>query len=339
MNPVKTKDRFFNRLAFAVGSTFVIWFFSEMFFFNEGEGFYAFSSFSGLTDFLIFSFDLITGVLLFYGLFTLWLLMPMSLFRVRSIWALFLAGVLCGWAIEGILPIMYYEMPQALLWPAASWHVLINVFLGWFVLRKQLEKNKHVMTFFIFAALGLWWGFWGTWFWPIEGGGAAANLNLPLSIGEFAFFTFSSTTLLMLGYFLMDRFGGVNFKPTKWEIRAWIGISALGLIFLAQWYAIIFVGLSGFVMLILSRNRKFESRDSLISTFNPGIRFSNLVLVQAMPITANLIYPFSLSTGISANKYVGIILFPIIAASSVMFILSIFQILRMRGSPENLNDK
>jgi len=30
---------------------------------------------------------------------------------------------------------MYAEMPVALLWPAASWHVLVNVIVGWWLLR------------------------------------------------------------------------------------------------------------------------------------------------------------------------------------------------------------
>jgi len=71
-----------------------------------------------------------TELLIFYGFFVAWFLFSISYFKVRSLWALTFAAVICGWAIEGsILPIMYYEMSLGRLWPAASWHVLVNVFL------------------------------------------------------------------------------------------------------------------------------------------------------------------------------------------------------------------
>ena len=87
----------------------------------------------------------------------------------------------CGWAIEGILPIMYAEMPSALLWPAASWHVLVNVFVGGFVFGSSWKKNRHLNTLIAFGTLGLIWGFWGTWFWPLEGIGTHQEFNGPLN--------------------------------------------------------------------------------------------------------------------------------------------------------------
>jgi hypothetical protein len=267
---------------------------------------------------------------LFYGVFTLWLLVPIHLFRVRSIWAIFLAGALCGWAIEGILPIMYTEMPSALLWPAASWHVLINVLLGWYMLRRLLEQNKHFLTLFAFGALGLFWGFWGTWFWPLDGSGTRAEFNAPLTPAEFSFLVFLSTSLLVLGYYLLDRYGGTSFAPSKWEVWLWAGLSALGLVFLAQLYALIFCALVGTVMLVLTRNGRRETRDPIFAAFTPGIRLTNLVLVFAMPAVASLTYPFYLWNNVSANQYVGIILFPIILASACMFVASVGMILKMK---------
>ena len=331
MDPsTNTPERFRNRLAMAMGSTYVIWFFSEMFFMNEGEGFYIYSNLSGLSEFLIHLADLLLSILLFYGVFTLWLLVPLHLFRVRSIWALFLAGVLCGWAIEGILPIMYAEMPSALLWPAASWHVLINVFVGWLCRRKLLEKNKHLHTLIAFGALGLIWGFWGTWFWPLEGIGTHQEFNAPLKPAEFAFFTFSSTLLLFVGYYLIDRFGGTSFAPSKWEVWVWAGLSVVGLIFLAQVFALIFCALVGIVMLILMRNRRYETRKPIFAAFIPGIKFTNLLLVFVMPAVASFTYPFYLRNNISANKYVGLILLPIIGASAAMFVVSVAMIFLMK---------
>jgi hypothetical protein len=323
-------ERFRNRIAMAAGSTLIIWFFSEMFFLNESELFYAYSRLPVFSDLLIFITDFLIVFLLFYGLFTLWLLIPIHLFRVRSIWALFLAGALCGWAIEGILPIMYAEMPGALLWPAGSWHVLVNVILGWYLLRKLLEKNRHLLTLIVFGALGLFWGFWGTWFWPLEGIGTIEEFTAPLTPADFTFFSLSSTFLLALGYYLLDRFAGTSFTPAKGEIWLWAGISALGLIFLAQFYALIFCVLVGIVMLILRRNKNFETREPIFNAFTPGIQFTNFLLIFVMPVMANLTYPFYLANNISANKYIGLILFPIILASAGMFFVSAAMILRMK---------
>jgi len=326
-------ESFWNRIAMAGGSTLIIWFFSEMFFLNESELFYAYSNFPVFSDFLIYLVEFLVVFLLFYVLFTLWLLIPVHLFRVRSIWSLFLAGALCGWAIEGILPIMYAEMPGALLWPAGSWHVLINVILGWYLLRKLLEKNNHLLTFIVFGALGLFWGFWGTWFWPLEGIGTIEELTAPLTLADFAFFTFFSTFFLASGYYILDRFAGTSFTPSKGEFWLWAVLSALGLIVLAQFYALIFCVLAGIVMLILRRNRRIENRESIFSAFTPGIKLSNLLLVFVMPVVANLTYPSYLANNISANKYIGLILSPIILASAGMFVASTVVILRMKKKP------
>lgn len=317
----------------------IIWFFSEMFFFNEGEIFYAYSKIPDFSAFVLYVTDFLVVFLLFYGLFSLWLLIPIHLFRVRSIWALFLAGALCGWAIEGILPIMYAEMPLALLWPAGSWHILIDVILGWYLLRKLLEKNNHILTLIVFAALGLFWGFWGTWFWPIEGAGTSGDFTAPLTLAEFAFYTFFSTSLLSVGYFILDRFAGVSFSPTKLEMWLWAGISALGLVVLAQVYAIIFCALAGIVMLMLRRNRRFETRKPIFSAFTPGIKLTNLLLILVMPAAANLTYPYYLANNISASSLTGFILSPIILGSAGMFAGSFFMIMRMKKKSQQANNR
>jgi hypothetical protein len=181
----------------------------------------------------------------------------------------------------------------------------------------------------VFGALGIFWGLWGTWFWPLEGIGIPEELTAPLTIAEFAFFTLTSTFFLFLGYYVLDRYGGVTFNPTKREIWFWAILSALGLVFLAQFYAIIFCILVGIVMLILNRNKHYETREPIFNDFTPGIKITNLLLVFVMPGLANLTYPFYLSNNISVNKFVGLILSPVILGSIVMFFFSVAMIFRM----------
>jgi len=125
-----------------------------MFFQNEGGHFYAWSQKDSITQVIIDLSLMFTELLVFYGFFVAWFLLAISYFKVRSLWSLTFAAAICGWAIEGsILPIMYYEIPLGLLWPAASWHMIINIFLGWLLLRKVIESQSFPIISIVFAIL------------------------------------------------------------------------------------------------------------------------------------------------------------------------------------------
>jgi hypothetical protein len=319
----------------------IVMFFSEMFFLNEGEHFYFlhhFSSFARVIDFfLVF--------ILFYMLCTLWLLVPIYVFKVRSIWALFLAGALLGWAIEGIMPIMYAELPMAVLWPAGSWHILVNVLLGWYFLREVLERNDPKTTVIIFVLMGLFWGVWGTWFWSGNGVADTAGSDYPPEISEnipiipirpvdFALLTFTMTGLLVLGYAIVDRFGGRSFSPSKTEIVAGLTLSLLLLFALSGVFSILFLLLVGSVMCVLNENRKVETRPDIFSTFSPGIKPGNLLCVFSMPLAANLVYPvlYSANLSLGLSGLYAFVLLPVIVVSAIMFIVSVFCVFRNGGA-------
>jgi hypothetical protein len=78
------------------------------------------------------------------------------------------------------------------------------------------------------------------------------------------------------------------------------------------------------------RNRRYETREPIFAAFSPGIKFTNLLLVFVMPAVASFTYPFYLRNNISANKYVELILLPIISASAAMFVVSVAKILLMK---------
>ncbi len=165
------------RWATIAGTTLVVWFFSEMYFVNVGDLFYGWSQRTSLAQVLRDTAGSVGVWLLFYAFFVLWLLHAIAYFRVRSVWALLFAGAICGWAIEGsAIPIMYAEMPVALLWPAASWHVLVNVVVGWWWLRRVIEAQSFAVVAVVFALLGIVWSLWATWFWPPDGFGRANQL-------------------------------------------------------------------------------------------------------------------------------------------------------------------
>jgi hypothetical protein len=89
------------------------------------------------------------------------LLLPIFYFKIRSFWALYLAGGFFGIATEGVvIPLIYTE---SLTWPALSWHVLADVILGWYVVRHVLIKNQPLYTVLLAGAMGLFWAFWAPW--------------------------------------------------------------------------------------------------------------------------------------------------------------------------------
>ena len=333
----KQGDTFLNRFFLVLGSAIVIMFFSEMFFFNEGEHFYFLDHFSSLNA----TIDFFVIFILFYMLCSLWLLIPIYIFKVRSLWALFFSGALLGWAIEGIMPIMYFELPQAILWPAGSWHILINVFFGWYFLRKILEKNNIKLTALIFIGMGIFWGVWGTWFWSGNGVEDITSSNyppeeisdtslLPIKPLDFALLTFSMTGLLYIGYSIMDKLGGISFTPSKASIVITLLFSFFFLFALSGVFSLLFLGLTGATSLLLNQNRKKETRANILSTFNPGIKPLNLFLIFLMPLTANIIYPIMYNNNFSLGLTgtFGFILYPIIITGAIMFIISAVMILK-----------
>jgi hypothetical protein len=350
-----SKNTLFNRMGLVLGSALIIMFFSEMFFLNEGDHFYATHFFTmqnlvGVLDFFI-SFGLI------YIISALWLLIPIHFFKVRTIWALFLASALLGWAIEGILPIMYHELPLSILWPAATWHVFVNVFLGWLLLRRVLEKNRKLLTVGVFVVMGLLWGLQGTWFWDtagvdlsfphgyppeinqqIEEGviaeDEAEKIYVPIKPVDFTWYTFIMTGMLFVGYLLVDRVGGNAYRPTKAGMYTALIISLILLAVLSQVFALLFLLLVGGVVLVLNRNRKVETKPDIISTFKCNIKMSNLVLIFVMPLVASVTYPLYYNNNFGLGElFTYLIAYPMILASVVMFVVSIGKILKHK--PDN----
>jgi hypothetical protein len=317
------KHSFWNRLAMTVGTALIIAFFSELFFMNEGPTADLIASFSTPLGPIRF----VAGLAMFYSLFVLWLLIPIDFFNVRSVWALFLSAALCGWAIEGmVIPVMYTDLPYSIFWPSVAWHGLVNVFLGWWLLRRLLQRNNYGLTAVAALGMGLFWGFWATWFW-------AGNETAPILPADFTPFVFAATLVLMLGYGLIDRFGGTVFKPSKTEIGILLVISVV-------FWAISNIGVTPLqlvlpvlvIMLfaVLRRNRKLETRANFFSLFaGPHIKLANLALLLLMPIAASLTYPFYFHNNISFSEN-WLLLLPMIGVSVVWFCWSFVKILQQR---------
>jgi len=146
-------------------------------------------------------------------------------FRVRSVWALFLAGALYGWLGEGVfVQTMYDDFPINLSWTGLAWHALISVLVGWYLVRKVLLESKYVKTLALSGSIGFLYGFWAI-FWWIEN-----NAMTPL--GEFSLYVLITTVLLILSYGVYDKIQPFTFKVTQVEIWFTVFIIALYFIFI-----------------------------------------------------------------------------------------------------------
>jgi energy-converting hydrogenase Eha subunit E len=320
-------------LGLVAGTTLVVWFFSEVFFVNVGDFFYGWSRRDGVAQVLLDTAEAVGVWLLFYAFFVLWLLAAVEFFRVRNAWALAFAAAICGWAIEGsAIPIMYQEMPIALLWPAASWHVLVNVFVGWWLLRWVIETQPVAVVAGVFAALGGVWSLWATWFWPVGGGGSLAERDLPLPPSDFAFVALIGGLLLTAGYTFLDRFGWGAPPPMPRALVAFVAVGALLTVLGSQFHAAIFFALVGVAGVFLWRNRSDETRPSLLATFRGRSPAANLVAVMAMPAVAAALYPVWYGHGVSVNVHLDLVVGLINLAALALFAVAGYRVWARRSA-------
>jgi len=273
------------------GTALILMFFSEYFFLNEGPVQDVMKIMSVAEDASILGYVELT---LFYTLFAAWLLLPIFYFKIRSFWALYLAGGFFGIATEGvIIPLIYTE---SLTWPALSWHVLADVILGWYVVRHVLIKNQPLYTVLLAGAMGLFWAFWAPW----THIGEEPFIPEPSRFTGFVLFASSN---LFCGYIILNLLREKQFKPTRIEL------GCFGVITLALWVPMLinvwapmlaakpvnslllplFLGVS---LRTLYRHSKVELRENLFSVFRAKIAWWNILLLALMPITAISAYPF-----------------------------------------------
>ena len=137
-----------------------------------------------------------------------------SYFRVRNIWALFLAGAVFGWLTEGVIVQTTYEsLPLSISFTGLAWHALITVWLGWYAVRKALLSSSMRTTVKLAALIGLGYGLWAINWWLEPDGGVA-------TLREFAMYSFTITTLVILAYRLANW---SLFTPIRWN--KWVTVA------------------------------------------------------------------------------------------------------------------
>lgn len=274
---------FANRLLTVLGTSIVLLFFSEFFFANEGPvgTFAALLATNPPAAVLHFG-----ETILWYALPTYLFLIAIGLFRARTVWAVFLAGSLFGYVVEGVIAYQMYEgLPLTISWTPLGWHVLADVLLGWLLVRRILQRDTYLLTAVMAVLLGASWGVWATWTAP------GAPLTEPALFLPLIAFT---GVMWILGTLLLDRWGGRSFVPARWEVGVVGGLTAvffvLQVVTVFPLALVVFPAVMGLSLWLLWRNRQRETRPDILSTFTVRPRWANYLLLLLMPLTAAAVY-------------------------------------------------
>lgn len=284
------------RVLLAATTGYILCFFSELYFFNEGPA-HTGAAAAASDPAELFAF--VAEMTLYYGAWAFILLWTIDRFRVRSVWALFLAGAVFGWLTEGtIVPVIYEAVPGTIAWPSLGWHALVDVLLGWYGIRLLLRRNNPWLTLAATVPLGLFWGVWSTWFWRSD----YADRTPPIDPASFALFSSVFGLLCVAAFALQTRFAGREFRPTNWEggvVVAWI-LFCFGVVVVPSYLLLsaMLPALLGVSYLALARNQKWERRENVIATLDGPVDLVNYAILGLMCPLASTSYALMYYNGL-----------------------------------------
>jgi hypothetical protein len=239
---------------------------------------------------------------LLYSLMAYAFLCVVSVFKVRSVWSVFLAGAFYGWLEEGVVVQTMYgtpdgPFPMSIAFTGLAWHALVGVLTGWYLVRKVLAENNRARVVGLASGIGLFFGLWAIWWWNEPPGPMKALLDAgrkDVLLARFGIFAVSGTALLVLAHWLYNRLMPFAFRPSQLEL--WF----LGVV-TALYYAFITVPAAPTALWVLppllattfwalDQNRRVENRPDAISAFGPGVRPLNYLLLFCIPLVAVAVY-------------------------------------------------
>jgi len=282
----------FWRLVSVLGTALLLMFFSEYFFLNEGPV-------RGMLASLSSGFDLMgfLELAMYYCLFAYVFLIVLDRFSVSSIAALVLAGSLYGWAAEAmIVPVAHEAPPISWFWTSVSWHALIDVIIGWYLIRLAMRCLSAPMLIGVFIVTGLGWAVWATWFWGDAEPGALA----PLSVEQFWGYVLATGAIWIGAMILTDR-GAMHSFQASWLEIGLVGLISTGLLgFTGLAFFPLSLGL--LVLISLTFAALTRARNGPTGFFDrlkqPPPR-SRYLLAAIMPLAAGLGYWGIIASGIT----------------------------------------
>jgi len=215
-----------------------------------------------------------------------------SYFRVKGIWALFLAGAVFGWLAEGVIVQTTYDMlPLSISFTGLAWHALITVWIGWYAVQKALLSSSIWSSIKLASSIGLIYGFWAINWW-VEPDGRVSSAS------EFAIFTFTTTTLVIFAYWLANW---SLLTPMKWNGWTMVVITILFVLYFLFVTAptspiaiIVLPILLGLAYWGLRQNRIIEDEGSLLEILNGYTPLRNYLGLLFLPVTSTFIYALAM---------------------------------------------
>lgn len=286
--------RFWERLVVTFCSGYLIVYFGEFVFWAtpDREG----MSVSGML-----------GVWLMYSVMAYPFLCVVSYFRVRDPWAVFLAGAFYGWFEEGLVVQTTYggpdtPFPMSLSFTALAWHAPLDIWIGWYLLRRLLAENHRWKIFAWASGVGLFYGLWAVFWWneppePMKALLDAGRKDLVLL--HFAGFAFGTTALLVLAYAVYQRVQITEFQPSKVELGLFGVLTVLYFAFVtvpaapkALWILPLLLGPT---LWALFHNRRVETRPNVLVAFSGRVAPVNYLFLFAIPAVAVAVYFLALA--------------------------------------------
>lgn len=272
----------------------ILLFFSEFYFLNEGPVINVIDTLEQSPLEIIPSFIEFT---LFYALFAYLFLFAIEHYPVKTITGLFLAGAFFGWATEGvIIPIVYEAPPFSFIFPSVSWHAIVDVLFGWYIIRRVMRTRNLYAIIALFVVTGAVWGGWATWFW------AEPETLQPITPERFMSYTMITSLLWIIGMIILDRFGTVDFLAGKWEVRIVLGISAFFFLSLLILYLPLSLLLPPLIWCThRALNRTSANAPNAPDIIRPVLRTPPPLWTYALailtPLTATAVYPLFFDAG------------------------------------------
>ncbi|TAK12902.1 MAG: hypothetical protein EPO32_07200 [Anaerolineae bacterium] len=264
-----------------------------------------------------------------YSLVAFVFLALVQYFRVRNIWALFLAGAAYGWLLEGVVVQTTYEMlPLSISFTGLAWHALITIWIGWYLIQKTFISSSVWSALRLFVLIGFLYGLWAI-YWRLDPDGGVAT------IPEFALFSLTTTALVIFAYGLANWSLSSPFTINRW------GIGFVGFLFAPYFFFVTVPAAPSAILILpflllsvylgLRWNRSSERQGSLLDTFHGQVPLWKYVSMMTLPGTGICVYALALS--LNLHWYTNWVLYIITTPLGfVVFGMSLYKLLKNRAT-------
>ncbi len=217
-------------------------------------------------------------------------------YRIGTFLPLFLAGAVYGWIAEGVIVDTLYGSPSnpfplSISFTGLSWHALLSVGVGWYLLPRALTAPRPGQAMWLSAVIGFCWGLWAVW-WPNELGAGAET-----SLSSFARHTLACSLVFMGAWGLLGRVRSDYFQVGRLETGVLAALVAFVFLFAripanlsAAW---VLPPLLLLTAIGLGRSAGTEKQGDLIDHFLGRIPLTHVLALILIPLTAIATYaPF-----------------------------------------------